>query len=61
MYGFYLFNVSFICTPPPPPPRGCAGGRIGTSFLRPRGTSPLKRVNPAETPGYKMGPRAFSA
>ena len=28
-----------------PPPRGCAGGRIGTRFLRPRGTSPLKGVN----------------
>ena len=25
---------------------GCAGGRIGTRFLRSRGTSPLKRVNP---------------
>ena len=29
-----------------PPPRGCAGGRIGTKFLRPRGTSPLKGDNP---------------
>jgi len=26
--------------------RGCAGGRIGTRFLRPRGTSPLKGANP---------------
>jgi hypothetical protein len=26
--------------------RGCAGGIIGTRFLRPRGTSPLKGVNP---------------
>ena len=25
-----------------PPIRGCAGGRIGTRFLRPRGTSSLK-------------------
>ena len=24
-----------------PPHRGCAGGRIGTMFLRPRGTSPI--------------------
>ena len=29
-----------------PPPRGCTGGRIGTRFLRPRGTSPLKGANP---------------
>ena len=44
-YGFYLFNVSFIYTTPPPH-RGCAGGRIDTRFLRPRGTSPLKGGNP---------------
>ena len=37
--------------------RGCAGGRIGTRFLRPRGTSPLK----GSTPGIEMGPRASSA
>ena len=49
MYGFYLFKVSFICTTPPH--RGCAGGRIGTMFLRPRGTSPLKGVNPRGNPG----------
>ena len=46
MYGFYLFNVSFICATPPPPHGGCAGGRLGTRFLRPRGTSPLKVGNP---------------
>ena len=42
-----------------PPPRGCAGGRIGTRFLRPRGTSPLKGVNPAGTPGYVNGAESF--
>ena len=41
------------------PPRGCAGGRIGTRFLRPRGTSPLKGVNPAGTPGYRNGTENF--
>ena len=35
-----------------PPHRGCAGGRIGTRFLRPRGTSPLKGVNPAGTESF---------
>jgi hypothetical protein len=39
--------------------RGCAGGRIGTRFLRPRGTSPLKGVNPAGNPGYRNGPESF--
>ena len=39
--------------------RGCAGGRIGTRFLRPRGTSPLKGVNPAGTPGYRNGTESF--
>ena len=57
MYCFYLFNVSFICTTPPP--RGCAGGRIGTWFLHPRGTSPFKVVNPAGTPGYRNGTDSF--
>lgn len=33
-----------------PAPRGCAGCRIGTRFIRPKGTSPLKGVNPAGTP-----------
>ena len=42
-----------------PPPRGCAGGRIGTRFLRPRGTSPLKGANPAGTPGYRNGTESF--
>ena len=42
-----------------PPPRGYAGGRIGTRFLRPRGTSPLKGVNPAGTPGYRKGTESF--
>ena len=41
--------------------RGCAGGRIGTRFLRPRGTSPLKGVTPRELRGIEMGPRASSA
>jgi hypothetical protein len=35
--------------------RGCAGGRIDTRFLRPRGTCPLKGANPAGTPGYRNG------
>ena len=42
-----------------PPPRGCVGGRIGTRFLRPRGTSPLKGANPAGTPGYRNGTESF--
>ena len=42
-----------------PPPRGCVGGRIGTRFLRPRGTSPLKGVNPARTPGHRNGIESF--
>ena len=42
-----------------PPHRGCAGGRIGTRFLRPRGTSPLKGVNPAGTPGIRNGTESF--
>jgi hypothetical protein len=41
-----------------PPHGGCAGGRIGTRFLRPRGTSPLKGGQPR---GIEMGPRASSA
>ena len=43
----------------PPPPRGCAWGRIGTRFLRPRDTSPLKGANPAVTPGYRNGTESF--
>ena len=42
-----------------PPPRGCAGGRIGTRFLRPRGTSPLKGANSVGTPGYRNGTESF--
>jgi hypothetical protein len=42
-----------------PLPRGCAGGRIGTRFLHPRGTSPLKGVNPAGTLGYRNGTKSF--
>ena len=38
---------------------GCAGGRIGTMFLRPRGTSPLKVVNPVGTPGYRNWTESF--
>jgi hypothetical protein len=44
-----------------PPHRECAGGRIGTRFLRPRGTSPLKGVTPREPRGIEIGPRASSA
>jgi hypothetical protein len=33
--------------------------RIGTRFLRPRGTSPLKGVNPAGTPGNRNGTESF--
>jgi hypothetical protein len=42
-----------------PPHGGCAGGRMGTRFLRPRGTSPLKGVNPTGTPGYRNGTESF--
>ena len=42
-----------------PPPRECAGGRIGTRFLRPRGTSSLNGVNPAGTTGYRNGTESF--
>jgi hypothetical protein len=59
---FYLLTcVVFSCfvylSPPmvPPPPRGYDGDRIGTRFLRPRGPSPLKGVNPAGTPEYING------
>ena len=38
------WRVSSICMNPPH--GGCAGGRIGTRFLRPRGTSPLKGGQP---------------
>jgi hypothetical protein len=44
-----------------PPHRGYADGRIGTRFLRPRGTTPLKGVNPREPQDIEMGPRASSA
>ena len=58
-----LFNINFSETlfflSQYPPPRGCAGGRIGTRFLHPRGTSPLKGVNPAGTPGYRNGTESF--
>jgi hypothetical protein len=36
--------------------RGCAGGKICTRFLRPRGTSPLNGVNPG---GYRNGTESF--
>jgi len=52
---YFLFLFYCIGQDIDPPPRGCAGGRIGTRFLRPRGTSPLKGVNPAGTPGYRNG------
>ena len=42
MVFIFLMFLLFI----QPPHRGCAGGRIGTRFLRPRDTSPLKGGNP---------------
>ena len=39
------------------PPRECAGGRIGTRFLRP---SPLKGVNSTVIPEYRNGTESFS-
>ena len=58
-YFYYDFNVPQISIMSYPPPRGCAGDRIGTMFLRPRGTSPLKGDNPAGTPGYRNGTESF--
>ena len=56
-WNFLLITNSLsLCIPPP---RGCAGDRIGTRFLRPRGTSPLKGANPAVTPGYRNGTESF--
>ena len=46
---YCLATLNLFSTPPPP--RGCAGGRIGTS--------PLKGVNPAGTPGYRNGTESF--
>jgi hypothetical protein len=54
---YLIVKQLFIDTPPPP--RGFAGSRIGTRFLRPRGTSPLKGANPAGTPGYRNGTESF--
>ena len=51
MVFIFLMFLLFV----QPPHRGCAGGRIGTRFLRPRGTSPLK----GETPGYRNGTESF--
>ena len=42
-----------------PLPRVCAESRIGTRFLRHRGTSPLQGVNPTGTPGYRNGTESF--
>ena len=42
-FMFYLVKVSPIARVTP---RGCAGGRIGTKFLRPKGTSTQKGANP---------------
>jgi hypothetical protein len=39
--------------------RGCARGRIGTRFLRPRGTSPLKGAKPVGTLWYRNGTESF--
>ena len=55
-FMFYLVKVSPIARVTS---RGCAGGRIGTRFLRPRGTSSLKGANPAGTPGYRNGTESF--
>ena len=53
-------DIYILCLHKPEPPhRGCSGGRIGTRFLCPRGTSPLKGVNPAGTPGYRNGTESF--
>ena len=52
MVFIFLMFLLFV----QPPHRGCAGGRIGTRFLRP---SPLKGVNPAGTPGYRNGTGSF--
>jgi hypothetical protein len=38
---------------------GAPSKRIGTKTLRPRGTSPLKGVNPTATPGYRNGTETF--
>jgi len=51
-YSTWLYIYTFLEMCHANYSRGCAGGRIGTRFLRPRGTSPLKGVNPAGTPGY---------
>ena len=53
--GYWIMFLLFV----QPPPGGCAEGRIGTRFLRPRGTSPLRGVNPAGTPGYRNGIESF--
>ena len=55
-FMFYLVKVSPIARVTS---GGCAGGRISTRFLRPRGTRSLKGVNPAETPVYRNGTESF--
>ena len=57
----YLFHVLLIKVSPIArvTSRGCAGGRIGTRFLRPRGTISLKGVNPAGTSGFRNGTESF--
>jgi hypothetical protein len=56
MYVFiFLMFLLFV----QPPPRGCVESRIDTMCLRPRGTSPLKGVNPAGTPGFRNGTESF--
>jgi hypothetical protein len=54
--NLYYFQLFRCCTNPL---RGCAGGRIGTRFLSPRGTCPLNGVNPAGTLGYRNGTESF--
>ena len=48
--ALFRFSLAFILVT-----TGCAGGKTGTRFLRPRGTSPLK----GETPGYRNGTKSF--
>ena len=52
-----MFGLSFSLIVPLSQ-RVCRG-RIGTRFLRPRSTSPLKGVIPAGTPGNRNGTESF--
>jgi hypothetical protein len=60
-YNFdYASDLKGIFAPKnePPSQRVCQG-KIGTRFLHPRSTSPLKGVNSAGTPGYRNGTESF--